>query len=201
METEHGSEGMLSVMHSWSMKELSGMEDKISSYHDNTQDEGLIDDTSSSAIHGEGERTFCGTVTAAIQDDFSYWNSQHESDHSGKLFLVNADRLQVSPQSNEAATSDTENGRSADVHANSVLHSELNDCTPMQFFFDDNIERDRAHIVDVRDAKSFEKIPFSVSENVFIRKVEPYFAIINENYFIETLHEMIDAQNNFRHGP
>ena len=157
-------------MHSWSVKESSWIGEKSSSHHDRAHDEvgGM------STIRTEGG-------TAAVQDDFSYWHSQHESDHSGKLFLVNAERV-------SASSSQTEHGRGADIHS-----------APMHFFFDDNVERDRAHIVDVRDAKTFEKVPFSLSENVFIRKVEPYFAIVNENYFIETLHEMVDAQTAYRH--
>jgi hypothetical protein len=175
--TVHGFEEMQSVMASWSMEELKSRQ---------------ADDRESSRIEEkEKEKTrsvrmFYGSPTAAVQDDFSYWNSEHESDHSGKLFLVNTDRVQVSTHSYDTSSS----SNSDDVNSSYA---------PMQIFFDDNIERDRAHIVDVRDAKTFERIPFSFSENVFIRKVEPNLAIVNENYFIETLHEMIDAQIKFRH--
>ena len=48
---------------------------------------------------------------------------------------------------------------------------------PIQLFFDDNVERDRAHIVDVRDAKTFTPLPFALTQNVFIKKVEPILAI------------------------
>ena len=69
---------------------------------------------------------------------------------------------------------------------------------PIEIFFDDNIERDRAHIVDVRCSRTYVPVPFKISENVFIKKVEPYYAITDENYFIDLVEEMIFAQLDFR---
>ena len=40
-------------------------------------------------------------------------------------------------------------------------------------FFDDNIERDRAHIVDARNAATGEAIPFAKTYNVFLMRALP----------------------------
>ena len=64
----------------------------------------------------------------------------------------------------------------------------------VEIFFDDNIERDRAHIVDVRCARTFKPLPFSETKDIFIAKVEPYYAITDENYFIDLLHDIISEQ-------
>ena len=61
-------------------------------------------------------------------------------------------------------------------------------------FFDDNIERDRLHIVDVRDLRTLIPVPFKKVNNIFVKKVEPYFAIIDDNYFINEAINMINAQ-------
>ena len=68
----------------------------------------------------------------------------------------------------------------------------------VEIFFDDNIERDRAHIVDVRCARTFKPLPFSETKDIFIAKVEPYYAITDENYFIDLLHDMISEQTKLR---
>ena len=54
----------------------------------------------------------------------------------------------------------------------------------VQVFFDDNIERDRAHIVDVRDAFTFEPVAFAeaVSKGM-LRRVEPLMAIADDDYY------------------
>ena len=57
-------------------------------------------------------------------------------------------------------------------------------------FFDDNIERDRAHIVDVRDWHSYASVPFSESKGLYLRRVEPYRAILERDYYIQ---EVVDA--------
>lgn len=59
----------------------------------------------------------------------------------------------------------------------------------LQIFFDDNIERDRSHIIDVRDKTSFDHIPFEGTNDVYIRRVEPLLAIENENYFIHAIEQ------------
>merc|ERR1712150_176053 len=44
-------------------------------------------------------------------------------------------------------------------------------------FFDDNIERDRAHIVDARSAVGGEPLPFAETRDVYLIKAEPMLAI------------------------
>lgn len=153
-------------------------------------------DRSSDTSEAQRQDILISCGTAAVQDDYSYWHSQHESDDSGKLFLVDTSRVQRSTRYDDL---DSGTDLAGDVHSDTAVTSKQRDSAPLQLFFDDNIELDRAHIVDVRDSKSFDKVPFSVTRNVFIRRVEPYFAIVNENYFIEILHEMVDAQISFRH--
>lgn len=63
------------------------------------------------------------------------------------------------------------------VSENSVHH----------IFFDDNIERDRAHIVDARNGVSGDPMPFSETQGVYLVKAEPLFAIKDPNYFIGAL--------------
>jgi hypothetical protein len=64
-----------------------------------------------------------------------------------------------------------------------------------QLFFDDNIERDRAHIVDVRYGDdSFEAVPFTESEGVFLRRVEPYLAITDVEYFVKEVAAAVERQ-------
>lgn len=58
-------------------------------------------------------------------------------------------------------------------------------------FFDDNIERDRAHIIDVRDIDTFDPISFQDALNRVMVRVEPYEAIMNEDYFIEQFNKII----------
>ena len=64
----------------------------------------------------------------------------------------------------------------------------------IHIFFDDNIERERLHIVDVRDLRTSIPIPFENVNNIFIKKVEPYFAITDDNYFINEAIHLIKAQ-------
>lgn len=47
------------------------------------------------------------------------------------------------------------------------------------------MERDRPHIIDVRDLESFEPIPFADTKDKFIVRAEAFEAITNPNYFIE----------------
>lgn len=64
-------------------------------------------------------------------------------------------------------------------------------CVAFQIFFDDNIERTHAHIVDVRDAVTFEPLPFEESYDRRLRRVETYNAIVDPNYFINELEETL----------
>lgn len=98
-----------------------------------------------------------------LRDDYRWWEKNHESDTSGKLLIVQRPA----------------NGDATD----SLTH---------QAFFDDNIERDRPHIVDVRDLLSFEPIPFSSTRDSIIIRAEPYLAITDENYFVSHFKRLLD---------
>jgi len=68
-----------------------------------------------------------------------------------------------------------------------LLLVDPDDPTVHEVFFDDNIERDRAHIVNVRNAKTGEPIPFAQTNHRHLVKAEPYLAITDPNYFIGVL--------------
>ncbi len=101
--------------------------------------------------------------TIALRDDFDFWRSCHESDDSGKLLLI-------------------------DASINTVSESSSQD---ISIFFDDNIERERAHIVDVREASTFARIPFADANNRYVKRVEPMQAIMNMNYYIDAVDEIL----------
>jgi hypothetical protein len=61
-----------------------------------------------------------------------------------------------------------------------------------QVFFDDNIERGRAHIVDVRAASSYHPVPFEVSQGRYLRRVDPYQAILDRDYYVKEVQRVID---------
>lgn len=65
-----------------------------------------------------------------------------------------------------------------------VFVEPLSETSPHVLFFDDNIERDRAHIVDARDASTWAALPFSQTQNVHLIKAEPISAIEDVNYFV-----------------
>ena len=154
----------------------------------------------------------CCTYTAAIQDDYEYWRSCSESDSSGKLFLIdyNGNNGKIGDDySNNLKTNDIDDNDSKRNEVNHRIEREnsvsnahdkseisFNNVTKktIQIFFDDNIERDRLHIVDVRDLGTLIPVPFKNVNNVFVKKVEPYFAIIDDDYFINEALNMIDAQ-------
>lgn len=51
-------------------------------------------------------------------------------------------------------------------------------------FFDDNIERDRAHIVDCRDSRTGESLPYTSTRGRWLVKAEPLHSIVDTQYFI-----------------
>lgn len=59
-------------------------------------------------------------------------------------------------------------------------------------FFDDNIERERAHIVDVRDAKTYAPVSFEVSQGRYLRRVDPYQAILDREYYVKEVQAVLD---------
>ncbi|OQS05366.1 hypothetical protein THRCLA_02501 [Thraustotheca clavata] len=56
---------------------------------------------------------------------------------------------------------------------------------PSTIFFDDHIEETDAHIVDVRDATTGKPIPFAQAKDVYLKRVEPYYAITDQQYYIK----------------
>lgn len=62
----------------------------------------------------------------------------------------------------------------------------------LQVFFDDNIERHRAHIVDVRDAATFTPVPFEMSQGRYLRRVDPYQAILDRDYYVKEVQRVLD---------
>lgn len=85
------------------------------------------------------------------------------SETSGKLFLVDS--------------------------AKKILNE--GDIEYIEIFFDDNIERDYAHIVDVRDSKTFLPIPFEICNKKYLRRAEPYDIINDIEYFIKEIHDVL----------
>ena len=58
---------------------------------------------------------------------------------------------------------------------------------PHHIFFDDNVERDFAHIVDVRDDTSGEAVAFKESLGMWLVRAEPIHAIEDDDYFINAI--------------
>lgn len=65
-------------------------------------------------------------------------------------------------------------------------------------FFDDNIERDRAHIVNVLTGDGAQPLPFKQTKGKYLVKAEPYLAITDDHYFIKALAECEEARNKKR---
>jgi hypothetical protein len=132
----------------------------------------------------------------SIQDDFSYWDScgerfsflfpslhNSDSDESGKLLLIDSrhedtEILQVSESCHPP-------------HSAVILMA-------TQIFFDDNIERDRAHIVDVRDVSCSREdgvpIPFPASRDKYLCRVAPLEIISDEDYFVKEFDRILSVR-------
>lgn len=98
----------------------------------------------------------------ALQDDYRFWAANGESDDSGKVLIV-----------------DTAAG-GVGGDASHYRH----------IFFDDNVERERAHIVDARDLQTGASLPFvgvGGTQGKCLVKVEPYESIMDEGYLIKAL--------------
>ena len=104
----------------------------------------------------------------AIRDDWKYWNSKAESDDSGKILLINS--------SNDDTNTNTDTD--TDINTSQKQH---------HIFFDDNIERTSAHIVDARDVVTGESLPFKHTQDVWLMRAEPYHAISQKEYFIKAV--------------
>ena len=109
-----------------------------------------------------------------------------------KIFDIENNNDKNNINSNEGQNNSISNtGNKSELPSN---NNNNNTKKTIQLFFDDNIERDRLHIVDVRDLRTLIPVPFNKVNNIFVKKVEPYFAIIDDNYFINEALNMINAQ-------
>jgi len=106
--------------------------------------------------------------TFFLQDDFSFWHAHNENDQSGKIMLVPTKRHEK-------------------------LFEDFSDDI-IQIFFDDNIERNYAHIVDVRDIKSFAPIPYSETKDLYLKRVEPWCFLTEQKYYV---HSVCDHLRNY----
>ena len=61
---------------------------------------------------------------------------------------------------------------------------------PHEIFFDDNIRLDDPNIIDARDRHSLEPISFVQTQDRHVIAVDPYAAIMDENYFVSLLNDV-----------
>lgn len=52
-------------------------------------------------------------------------------------------------------------------------------------FFDDNIEENDPSIVDARDVRTKEELPFETTKDTYLVQVHPVEAILDPNYFVK----------------
>ena len=106
-----------------------------------------------------------------VQDDYSYWAKHGEADSAGKLLLL--------PETEaEDETEDEEEQRQGQRQRQRQRQRHI--------FIDDNIERHRAHIVDVRlDGKS---LAFDEAK-AFLLRAEPSEIIRDRTWFVARLEE------------
>lgn len=45
--------------------------------------------------------------------------------------------------------------------------------------------------MDVRDCHSFAPVPFSVSQGRYLRRVEPYLAILDREYYVKQVQDVL----------
>lgn len=109
-----------------------------------------------SMIFDEGKRALI------LQDDYPYWHACGETDHSGKLFLIDPTTENISI---------------------------------VQIFFDDNVERDRAHIIDVRTLPSLDRVSFDEANDRLYMRVSPYDIIMDCNYYIDSFDAILSRRN------
>jgi len=66
-----------------------------------------------------------------------------------------------------------------------LVHQNYGPNTPHTMFFDDNIEKDRSHIVDARCAETGLPLPFEETQGIQLIRSEPIHAIEDPDYFIK----------------
>eukprot|EP00602_Paraphysomonas_sp_CaronLab_P002377 CAMPEP_0185033676 /NCGR_PEP_ID=MMETSP1103-20130426/22865_1 /TAXON_ID=36769 /ORGANISM="Paraphysomonas bandaiensis, Strain Caron Lab Isolate" /LENGTH=331 /DNA_ID=CAMNT_0027570043 /DNA_START=39 /DNA_END=1034 /DNA_ORIENTATION=- len=82
-------------------------------------------------------------------------------------------------------------GESDDSGKLLLIHPEEENTDVFQVFFDDNIERDYAHIVDVRNVLTGESIPYTESNGIYLCRVAPLEIINDESYFVKELDRIL----------
>lgn len=132
-------------------------------------------DCSSTGGNEDEDRT---RYTIAIRDDYQWWDKNDESDTSGKLFFVNSEEVETIHHAIK-------------TNQKLPLKKKEHQERTIDLFFDDNIERHRAHIVDVRDSSTFNPVPFALTSSTVLHKVEPYLSITDPEYFIKIVRDAL----------
>ena len=107
------------------------------------------------------ERVAAGHNTLGLQDHYAWWAKCGEADDAGKIMFVDQ-------------SDDPLDGDGYDGHTH-------------QIFFDDNVERTHAHIVDIRDAASGETVRFEKARGLYLVRAEPVRSILDRDYFIDAV--------------
>ncbi|GLE11545.1 hypothetical protein PINS_up024020 [Pythium insidiosum] len=81
-----------------------------------------------------------------------------------------------------------------DASAGKLLAIDESDRDVHAVFFDDNILSNEPHIVDARNVRSNEEIPWSKAKELYLLRVEPLDAIGDEAYFISRLKHSLEAK-------
>lgn len=162
-----------------------------------------IEETDNVATSGSQADLGAACFTAALQDDYHFWHRTGENDVGGKLFIVDYDAVlaQRTALSSQMENDMSSHGRKAGKAESGATKETLGQDqlkvekgAVIQIFFDDNIERDRAHIVDVQtfsDCGTYESVPFSISKNKFLVRVEPVSAIKDSLYYVKKVDEIL----------
>ena len=64
-----------------------------------------------------------------------------------------------------------------------------------QVFFDDNVERDRAHIIDARKLPDMDQVTFAEGYDYYYVRVAPFQIITEPNYFINTFDYILQRRD------
>ena len=122
------------------------------------------------------ERVAAGHNTLGLQDHYAWWAKCGEADDAGKIMFVD--------QSDGPLDGDDHDGRGGhDGHDGCDGY----DGRTHQIFFDDNVERTHAHIVDIRDAASGETVRFKKARGLYLVRAEPVRSILDREYFIDAV--------------
>jgi hypothetical protein len=88
-----------------------------------------------------------------------------------------------------------DHGESDDAGKLLVLDREKEGISELTFFIDDNIERDRAHIVSVVYSDSMDKtVPFVTTQDTILLRAKPYEVISSSNAYIDQINQAIQLR-------